>query len=296
MISKLTELTEYSSSVPLPSVLCGSGIFSQLGSPWSMASSGHFDPSKTYDVYEAVEVLDPACTECFRKGKQCLQPYNTQSLKFHHCSFGKKPFQCPGALISNARQYLWSKKDGPFGREFPVSEAPTPDVTSGYFNLTGSRQRDVARWTNFGRPIPVCGRQIYSSSEVPISRINSQGGTYLYWPPIQCFTFPTFPQKIPKPNNTKYPQKFQPILSTIPSSIAPPSPDPSTARPALVSPVRPSPIAQPRTSQIVTSNSYNLWPGPVEEEKTDHHYRFLLLKYFSKGNFGLSGLPENIKI
>ncbi|MBW0528087.1 hypothetical protein O181_067802 [Austropuccinia psidii MF-1] len=39
--------------------------------------------------------------------------------------------------------------------------------------LTGSRQRDVARWTNVGVPIPVGGRPIYSSSEVPISRINT---------------------------------------------------------------------------------------------------------------------------
>ncbi|MBW0567040.1 hypothetical protein O181_106755 [Austropuccinia psidii MF-1] len=41
--------------------------------------------------------------------------------------------------------------------------------------LTGSRKRDVARWTNVGRPIPNGGRLIYSSSEVPISRINTEG-------------------------------------------------------------------------------------------------------------------------
>ncbi|MBW0558775.1 hypothetical protein O181_098490 [Austropuccinia psidii MF-1] len=41
--------------------------------------------------------------------------------------------------------------------------------------VTGSRQRDVARWTNVGGPIPVGGRPIYSSSEVPISRINAEG-------------------------------------------------------------------------------------------------------------------------
>ncbi|MBW0535914.1 hypothetical protein O181_075629 [Austropuccinia psidii MF-1] len=39
--------------------------------------------------------------------------------------------------------------------------------------VTGSRQRDVARWTNVGGPIPVGGRPIYSSSELPISRINT---------------------------------------------------------------------------------------------------------------------------
>ena len=41
--------------------------------------------------------------------------------------------------------------------------------------MTGSRQRDVARWTNVGGPIPVGGRPIYSSSEVPISRTNTEG-------------------------------------------------------------------------------------------------------------------------
>ncbi|MBW0584350.1 hypothetical protein O181_124065 [Austropuccinia psidii MF-1] len=56
MSSKLTELTESSPSAPPPSVLRGSGVFSQLSSP-SMASSGHFYPSQTYDGYKAVEVL-----------------------------------------------------------------------------------------------------------------------------------------------------------------------------------------------------------------------------------------------
>ncbi|MBW0574883.1 hypothetical protein O181_114598, partial [Austropuccinia psidii MF-1] len=67
MSSKLTELTESSPSAPPPSVLRGSGVFSQLSSP-SMASSGHFDPSQTYDGFRAVEVLDPACTEFLAKG------------------------------------------------------------------------------------------------------------------------------------------------------------------------------------------------------------------------------------
>ena len=66
MSSKLTELTESSPSATPPSVLCGSGVPSQL------ASSGHFDPSQDYDGYNAVEVLDPACTECLAKGKDCF--------------------------------------------------------------------------------------------------------------------------------------------------------------------------------------------------------------------------------
>ncbi|MBW0551197.1 hypothetical protein O181_090912 [Austropuccinia psidii MF-1] len=66
MTSKLTELTDCSPSAPPPSVLCGPGIFSQFSSP-SMASSGHFYPSRTYDGYREVEILDPACTECLAK-------------------------------------------------------------------------------------------------------------------------------------------------------------------------------------------------------------------------------------
>ncbi|MBW0559864.1 hypothetical protein O181_099579 [Austropuccinia psidii MF-1] len=147
MSSRLTELTESSLSAPPPSVLHGSGILTQLSLP-SMAFSGHFDPSQIYDSYKAVEVLDPACTES-------MPPYWEAS--FQH------------------QEVFMDSRNGPFGKEFPVSVAPDLDGTSGYSALTGSRQRDVSRWTNVGGPIIVGGRPIYSSSEVPISRINTKG-------------------------------------------------------------------------------------------------------------------------
>ncbi|MBW0573769.1 hypothetical protein O181_113484 [Austropuccinia psidii MF-1] len=134
MSSKLTELTESSPSALPPSVPCGSGILSWLASPWPMGSSGHFDPSQTYNGYKAVEVLDPSCTECLAKGKDFFQHLNLRSSKCHFCFVGKKPGPCPG-----------------------------------------SRKRDVARWTNVGGAIPVGVRPIYSSSAVPISRINVEG-------------------------------------------------------------------------------------------------------------------------
>ncbi|MBW0591643.1 hypothetical protein O181_131358 [Austropuccinia psidii MF-1] len=171
MSSKLTELTESSPSAKPPFVLCGSGFLSQLASP-SMASLGHFDPSQTYDGCKEVEVLDPACNECLAKGKDCFQHYNPQSSKCHYCFIGKKPCHCTWLQASNVKRYLWSRKDGFFGKEFPVSEAPTPDGTPGFSHC---EQRDLARWTNVGGPIPVNGRPIYSSSEVPISRINTEG-------------------------------------------------------------------------------------------------------------------------
>ncbi|MBW0582307.1 hypothetical protein O181_122022 [Austropuccinia psidii MF-1] len=106
-------------------------MLSQLDSP-SMASSGHFDPSQTYDGYKAVVVLDPACTECLAKGKDCFEHYNPRSSKCHYCYIGKKPCRQTGRQVSNVRRYLWSKTDGPFGKEFPVLEAPTPAATSWY--------------------------------------------------------------------------------------------------------------------------------------------------------------------
>ncbi|MBW0526366.1 hypothetical protein O181_066081 [Austropuccinia psidii MF-1] len=140
-----------------------------------MTSSGHFNPSKTYDGYKAVEVLDPACTEYLAKGKDCFEHKNPRSSKCHYCYIGEKPCLQAGRQVSDVRSSLCSKKYGPFGKEFPVSEAPTPDATSGYSALTGSKQRDVARLTNVGGPLPVGDRPIYSSSKVPISRINNEG-------------------------------------------------------------------------------------------------------------------------
>ncbi|MBW0474400.1 hypothetical protein O181_014115 [Austropuccinia psidii MF-1] len=226
MSSKLTELTKSSASAIPPSVLCGSGILSQLASP-SMASLGHLDPSQTYDSYKAVEVLDPSCTECFSKGKDCFQHYNPRSSKCHYCFIGKKPCCHTRLQASNVRRYLWSGKDGPFGKEFPVSEEPTPDGTSGFSNLTGSRQRDVARWTNVGGPIPVGGRPIYSSSEVPSFRINIDG------PLSNRFHSHTIPITL---------RTFQSTLAAIPTYLTAASPSPSHSRPALNLAVRQSPI------------------------------------------------------
>ncbi|MBW0544839.1 hypothetical protein O181_084554 [Austropuccinia psidii MF-1] len=243
MSSKLTELTESSPYAPPPSVLYGSGVFSQLSSP-SIASSGHFDPSQIYDGYREVEILDSACTECLSKGKDCFQHYNPQSSKCHYCFIGKKPCRHTGVLFSN---------------------------------------RDVARWTNVGQPIQVGGRPIYSSSEVPISRINTgrvvkrirrisdsptdsdaEGSDELDGEEVEVV-----PHLIghPSSNSSAHPlahrfqsqvipstpRTFQPVLSSIPTTIPPSSPSTSHARPALNPAVRPSPSQQPRNSPITTS-------------------------------------------
>ncbi|MBW0515358.1 hypothetical protein O181_055073 [Austropuccinia psidii MF-1] len=238
-----------------------------------LSSSGHFDPSQTYDGYRAVETLAPAFTECLAKGKDCFQHYNPQSSKCDYCFIGKKPCHCTGVPSSNVRRYLWSRKYGPFGKEFPVSKAPTPDGTSRFSQLTGSRQRDVARCTNVGGPIPVGGRPIYSSSEVSISRINTGGVVKrirrIADPPtdpdaegsdeLDGEEAEVVPHLVRHPCSNFSAQPLAnrfPVIPepSIPTTIPPSSPKTSHARPALNPAVRPSPSQPPRNSPIATSH------------------------------------------
>ncbi|MBW0503556.1 hypothetical protein O181_043271 [Austropuccinia psidii MF-1] len=232
MNSKLAELTKSSPSAPPPSVLCGSGVLSQLAS-LSMASSGHFDPCQAYDSYNTVEILDPACTECLAKGKDCFEHYDSGSSKCHYCYIEKKPCRQTGRQVSNVRRYLWSKKDGPFGKEFPVSEAPTPDAISGYSTYAeGSDELD-------GEEVEA----VPHSSGHPVSSSPAH-------PPAKRLLSHII-------HNT--PRNFHPTLSTSPTSIPPASPNPSHTRPASIQAVRPSPIPQPRNLPMVTSQQ----PQPV---------------------------------
>ncbi|MBW0486533.1 hypothetical protein O181_026248 [Austropuccinia psidii MF-1] len=185
-----------------------------------MASLGNFDPSQAYDGYKEVEFLYPACTEFLAKA-------------------------------SNVRRYLWSGKDGPFGKEFPVYGAPTPDGTSGF--------------SNFG------GRPIYSSSDVPISRINTDGVVKRIRriadsPPDQYAEgsdeldgeeVEIVPHLVGHKSRTSSsqplvnrfhshitpstPRTFQPTLAAMRTSLPPASPNPSHARPALNQEGRQSP-------------------------------------------------------
>ncbi|MBW0492896.1 hypothetical protein O181_032611 [Austropuccinia psidii MF-1] len=189
-------------------------------------------------------------------------------------------------MASNVKRYLWSKKDGPFRKELPVSQGPTSDGTSGYSDLTGSRQRDVARWTNVGGSIPVGGRPIYSSSEVPIFRINtegvvkrirriansppdpdSEGSEGLDGEEVEVVNNPVGHQSSTSPSQPpakrfqsclipSTPRNFQPTLATIPTPLPPASPNSSHTRPAIILAVRPSPIQQSRALPIVTSQTF----------------------------------------
>ncbi|MBW0533518.1 hypothetical protein O181_073233 [Austropuccinia psidii MF-1] len=145
--------------------------------------------------------------------------------------------------------------------------------------VIGSRQRDAERWTNVGWPIPVGGRPIYSSSEVPISSINTERVVkrirrIAYSPTdpdaegsdeLDGEGFVVVPHSVDHQYNTSSsqplanrfqsqviastPSTFQPILASIP----PASPSLSYARPAFNQEVRPSPNQQPRNSPISTS-------------------------------------------
>ncbi|MBW0464235.1 hypothetical protein O181_003950 [Austropuccinia psidii MF-1] len=213
MSSKLTELTESFLSAPPPSVLHGSGILSQF-SLSSMASSGQFDPTQISDSYKAVEVLDPASTECLEQGKDCFEHYNPRSSKFHYCFVGKKPCCHTGKQSSNA-------------------------------GVTGSRKRDVARWTNAGGPIPVGDAE--SSDELDgeeVEVIPHSAGQPSNDSPAKIFQSQVIPST---------PRNFQPTLATITTSIPPASPHSSHTRPALNAQVRPPPMQKSRNSPIVNS-------------------------------------------
>ncbi|MBW0477906.1 hypothetical protein O181_017621 [Austropuccinia psidii MF-1] len=159
--------------------------------------------------------------------------------------------------------------------------------------VTDSKQREVARWTNAGGPIPAGGRQIHSSPEVPISKSNTEGvvkrirqisnsppnpdaqgndeldgeevEVVLNSSGNQSSTLPSQPasKRFQSQLVPSTPRNFQPVLSTIP----PLSPSPSTARPALISTIKQSPIPQPRNSPIVTSKQLQL--GAISSRKRE---------------------------
>ncbi|MBW0520826.1 hypothetical protein O181_060541 [Austropuccinia psidii MF-1] len=124
----------------------------------------------------------------------------------------------------------------------------------------GLWQRDVARWTNVGGPIPVGGRPIYFSSEVPISRINTEGVVKGI---KKISDSPADPDaegsEEPLANRFQRqvipstPRTFQPVLASIPTTIPPSSPSTSHVRPSLNPAVRPSPRQQARNSPITAS-------------------------------------------
>ncbi|MBW0568245.1 hypothetical protein O181_107960 [Austropuccinia psidii MF-1] len=187
-----------------------------------MASSGHFDPSQTYDGYKAVEILDPACTECLAKGKDCFEHDNPRSSNV--------------TIATLERSHAVKLED------------------------KCQMQRHVARWTNVGGALPVGGRPIYSSSEVPISRINNEAVvkqiTRSSDSPPNSDSEGSYELDDPRVISSTVPPEISSLLfhhSYFPSSCLNQS---SHTRPALNQAVRPSPIPQPRNSPMATSQQH----------------------------------------
>ncbi|MBW0508026.1 hypothetical protein O181_047741 [Austropuccinia psidii MF-1] len=130
--------------------------------------------------------------------------------------------------------------------------------------MTGSRQREFSRWTNVVGPIPIRGRPIHSSSELTISRINNEGVVKII---RQIAYSPTNldvegSEKFDGEEAEKFhshlipstPRNFKPVLSSVPSSAPPPSPNSPTSRLILASPMKTSPVPPPRKSPVLTSH------------------------------------------
>ncbi|MBW0551666.1 hypothetical protein O181_091381 [Austropuccinia psidii MF-1] len=107
---------------------------------------------------------------------------------------------------------------------------------------------EVARWTNVGGLIPIGGRPIYYSSEVPISRINTEVEVVLNSAGHQSSTSPSQPpaKRFQSQIIPSTPRNFKPVLSTI---------TPLSPRSALDSTVRPSPMVNSQQLQPVASSS-----------------------------------------
>ncbi|MBW0561063.1 hypothetical protein O181_100778 [Austropuccinia psidii MF-1] len=240
------------------------------------------------------EVLDPPCTECLAKGKDCFQHFNPKYSKFHFCFVGKKSCRCPGSAASNVRRYLWSKNDDPFGKEFPVSEGPTPDSTSGSevpisrINTEGVVKR-IRRTSDSPPDLDAEGSDEFDGEEVEVVNdpVGQQSSTSPSQPPGKRFQIGLI---------SSTPRNFQPTLSAIPTSLPHSSLSSCHTRPAINPAGRPSPFNSPEPHQYSPLNNSNLRPSPVEEEQSFQLYCFLLPKSFSKEIIGLSKLPEKIQI
>ncbi|MBW0509961.1 hypothetical protein O181_049676 [Austropuccinia psidii MF-1] len=141
-------------------------------------------------------------------------------------------------MASNIRSYLWSPNDGPFGKEFPVSEGPTPDGTSGYSYCVGMWQGGSMLED------PSHDELVGEEAEVVNNPVGHQSRTSPSQPPSKIFQSLLIPST---------PRNFQPTLVTIPTSLPPSVPSSSHTSTSMIPELRPCPIQQSRASPIVTS-------------------------------------------
>ncbi|MBW0557065.1 hypothetical protein O181_096780 [Austropuccinia psidii MF-1] len=138
--------------------------------------------------------------------------------------------------------FLWSRKDGPFGKEFPVSEAPTPDGTSGFSQWLVKRRRRISDSPT--DPDAEGSDELDGEeAEVVSHSVGHPSRNSSAQPLANRFQSQVIPST---------PRDFQPVLASIPTTIPPSSPNTSHARTALNPEVRPSPSQKPRNSPITT--------------------------------------------
>ncbi|MBW0534118.1 hypothetical protein O181_073833 [Austropuccinia psidii MF-1] len=132
-------------------------------------------------------------------------------------------------MASNVRWYLWSKKDGHFGKE-----SQAPDATSGYSDCRGM-------WKD--GPMFKDPSQLVVGQSTPAEHAQFPGT--ILKPPSKRFQSNL---------NPSTPRSLQTTLATIPTSLTPASPSSCHNRPAISLAARPSPIKQSRASPIVRSH------------------------------------------
>ncbi|MBW0510585.1 hypothetical protein O181_050300 [Austropuccinia psidii MF-1] len=238
-----------------------------------MASSGNFDPSKLTTATRQLRLLILRVLNVWQRGRIAFNTTTRNLQSATIFSLERSHVAVPGCKLQTSGVTCGVRRMGLMGKSFQFLRSlllmvlqGIPTVSNLNFLIelgadipdlvTGSRQRDVRRWTNVGEPIPVGGSPTYSSSAVLISRINTEGvvkkirqisdsqpdpdaeGSYEL--DASC-------QQIPEPYHSKHPQKF-PTNSCCHSKF--PS---SHARPALNPATRPTPIQKPGNSPTLTS-------------------------------------------
>ncbi|MBW0540438.1 hypothetical protein O181_080153, partial [Austropuccinia psidii MF-1] len=264
MSSKLTELTESFPSAPPPSVLHGSGILGQFfHHQWLLLVI--IIPPKFMTVTRKLRFLILLVLNVWQREKNFLnitipdlQNATTVSLGGSHAVKLGSKIQTSGGTCEVRRMGLLEKSSQSLRLLLLIA-------------LQGILLRNVSRWTNIGGPR-------FSSSEVPISRINTEGivkriRQIANSPPDPDAAGSDYSPSQPPSKRFKSqvipstPRNFQPTLATISTSIPPASPHSSHNRPALNPEVRPSHVQKCRNSPIV--NSQQLQPVPSTSRRRE---------------------------
>ncbi|MBW0508601.1 hypothetical protein O181_048316 [Austropuccinia psidii MF-1] len=276
MSYKLTELTESSPSALPPSLLCGSGLSVDcLHPPWILLDililSKHMTATRQLrPLILLVLSVWPGARIDFNTTILDLQSAITVSLERGHVIVQGCQLLISGGIYGIQNMGLLGKSSQ-FLRHLLLMELQGIPIVSNLNTLiktgtdiidvvTGSRKRDVARWTNVGGPIPVGGRRISDSPTDPDAEGSDElDGEEVVVVPHSVHHKSSTSSSQPLSNRFQSqvipstPRTFQPFLASIPTSLPPAWPSPSHARPALYQAVRPSLNQQPRNSVITTS-------------------------------------------